>query len=139
MNFVFSRIYSPFPHTRFAFLHTQYHFLITLRRLPPVLPFAIRNSRSWERKTTKYGSQYSIITYTQNNHDNKMSMYFTYCVPSIPLSHSGRYNRVFGVPSRACRIRMNEVSGRVMHAHYQIIIVHVLFEAFFTLLYAPFL
>ena len=82
-------------------------------------PFAIRNSRSLERQTTKHGSQYSIITYTQNNHDNKMSMYFTYCVPPIPLSHSVQYNRVFGGPLRACRIRMNEVSRRValvMHA-----------------------
>ena len=88
-------------------------------RFSSVLPFAIRNSRSLERQTTIHGSQYSIITFTQNNHENKMVMYFTYCVPSNPLSHSVRYVRMFGVPSRACRIRMNEDWARValvMHA-----------------------
>lgn len=146
MNFVFLRIYSPFPHTRFAFLHSHYHFLITTRRLPSILPFAIRNGRSLERQMTKHGSQYSIITFIQNNYENKMFMSFTYCVPSIPLNHSVRYIPVFGVPSRACRIRMNEVSGRVAlvmacnscsFTHYRIIILYVLFEAFSILFCTP--
>ena len=58
-------------------------FIMTIQQFPSVLPFAIRNSRSLERQTTKHGSQESIITFIQFNHETKCL-----CISHIALHPS---------------------------------------------------